>query len=261
MNTRIDEIGDQIYCISTFIPEVGPRGFSFNQILVNAREPLLFHCGMRGLFPAVREAVARVLPPERLRWIGFSHVEADECGSMNAWLATAPHATVVHGEVGCRVSLNDLADRAPRALADGDVLDLGDRKVRLLATPQVPHNWEAVVLFEERTRTLLAGDIVANDGDGPAMTSDDISERVLDAERMFRAHALGPATGATLERLAALEPRILVSMHGRGFEGDCAGVLRRIGAGLEELAAEVATGPGSRAVPGAGRQGEAHPPH
>ncbi len=242
MTTRVDEIADRIYCISTFIAEIGPNGFGFNQILVDADEPLLFHCGMRALFPLVREALARVLPPERLRWVSFSHVEADECGAMNAWLAVAPRATVAQGEVGCAVSLNDLADRPPRALRNGDVLDLGGRSVRLLATPQVPHNWEAIVLFEERTRTLLSGDLLASDGEGPAVTREDVSDRVLTAERMFRAHSLAPDTRATLERLAALEPRVLASMHGRAFEGDCAAVLRRIGAGLDELASEIARG-------------------
>lgn len=242
MATRIDEIADRIYAISTFVPQLGPRGFGFNQILVEADEPLLFHCGMRALLPAVREAVARVLPPEKLRWIGFSHVEADECGAMNGWLAAAPGATVVHGEVGCMVSLNDLADRPPRALADGGVLDLGGRRVRLFATPQVPHNWEAVVLFEEETRTLLAGDLLAADGEGPALTREDVAEHVLESERMFRAHALSPGTGATLDRLAALRPRTMASMHGSAFEGECEAVLRRIGAGLEELAAELRRG-------------------
>ena len=242
MTTRVDEIADDVYCISTFFPQVGPHGFGFNQILVRAEEPLLFHCGMRALFPAVRDAVARLLPPERIRWISFSHVEADECGAMNAWLATAPGACVLQGEVGCMVSLNDLADRMPRSLKDGEVLDLGGRALRLLATPHVPHNWEAIVLFEERTRTLLAGDIVASDGVSEAITTEDIAERVVESERMFRAHALGPGTRATLDRLADLKPRTLASMHGSAFEGDCESVLRRIGLGLEEMATEAVTG-------------------
>lgn len=257
MATRLDEIADRIYAISTFVPQIGPRGFGFNQLLVDAEEPLLFHCGMRALFPAVREAVARVMPPERLRWIGFSHVEADECGAMNAWLAAAPRATVVHGQVGCMVSVNDLADRPPRALGDGESLDLGGRRVRLFATPQVPHNWEAVVLFEEETQTLLAGDLLASDGEGPAVTTADVSEHVLESERMFRAHALPPGVGATLARLAALRPRTMASMHGSGFQGDCAAVLRRIGAGLEELAAELRRG---AACDPSGKEGDAAPP-
>jgi flavorubredoxin len=232
MQTALDEIGDRIFRISTFFPQIGPNGFGFNQFLVLADEPLLYHCGMRAIFPAVRDAVARVLPPEQLRWLGFSHVEADECGAMNAWLALAPQAQVVHGEVGCSVSLNDLADRPPRPLADGEVLDLGGRSVRLFATPHVPHNWEAVVLYEERTRTLLAGDLLTSDGAGAARTADDPTEHVLDTERMFRATSLTPGTGAVFARLADLEPRLLASMHGSSYEGDGAGVLRRIGEGL-----------------------------
>jgi flavorubredoxin len=237
MTTRIEEIAERIYCVSTFFPQIPPRGFAFNQILVDADEPLLFHCGMRSLFEAVRGAVSRVLPPERLRWVSFSHVEADECGAMNAWLAIAPHATVLHGEVACAVSVNDLADRPPRALADGAVQDLGGRAVRLLATPQVPHNWEAIVLFEERTRTLLAGDLLTSAGDDRIVTRDDVSERVLDLARASRAYSLAPDTRATYERLAALQPGVAASMHGPGVAADAAGVLRRIGAGLEALAA------------------------
>jgi flavorubredoxin len=250
MATQIEEIGDRIYCVSTFRREVGPRGLGFNQLLVDADEPLLFHCGMRYLFPEVRAAVARVLPVERLRWVSFSHLEADECGAVNEWLAAAPRAQVVQGEVGCRVSLYDLVARPPRALADGEVLDLGGRAVRLLATPQVPHNWEAVVLFEERTRTLLAGDLLASDGEGPALTRESVVERVLEAERMFRAHSLAPSTGPTFQRLAALEPRLLASMHGRSFAGDGAEALRQLGAGLEALASVAREG---APAPGAAR--------
>ena len=131
MATRIDEIVDGIFRISTHVPEIAPpAGFGFNQYLVMADEPLLFHCGMRGLFPAVSAAVTTVTPTERLRWISFGHVEADECGAMNAWLAAAPHAQIVHGVTACMVSLNDLADRPPRPLADGEVLDLGGKRVR-----------------------------------------------------------------------------------------------------------------------------------
>jgi flavorubredoxin len=240
METRLDEIAERVYRVSTFLPEVGPDGLSFNQFVVAAEEPLLFHCGMRALFPAVREAVARVLPPSDLRWIAFSHVEADECGAMNAWLAAAPRAQVVHGQVGCGVSLNDLADRPPRALADGEALDLGGRRVRLLATPQVPHNWEAIVLHEEVTGTLLLGDLLTRAGDSPPLTREDVSEGVLATERAFRAHSLAPGTGAVFRRLAQLGPRVLASMHGPSFEGAGAAVLGRVGDGLERLAAECA---------------------
>jgi flavorubredoxin len=238
MQTRIDEVADRTYRISTFMPELGPRGFGFNQFLLAADEPLLFHCGMRALFPAVRDAVARVLPPDHLRWIAFSHVEADECGAMNLWLAAAPGATVVHGPVGCDVSLNDLADRPPRQLADGEALDLGGRRVRLLTTPHVPHNWESVVLFEETTRALLLGDLLATDGDGPAIGGDDPAQHVMDTERMYRAVSSPRATAAVLRRLAALAPGTLLAMHGSSFAGDGGRVLGDIAGGMDALEAE-----------------------
>lgn len=152
MKTETHEIADGIYRFSTFVPEVAaPAGFTFNQFLLLADEPMLFHCGARGMFPSVSEAVAAVLPLQRLRWISFGHVESDECGSMNQWLAVAPRATVVHGRTGCQVSLNDLADRAPRALDDGEAVDLGGKRIRWRDTPHVPHGWEAGLIFEENT--------------------------------------------------------------------------------------------------------------
>src|SRR5512135_1269345 len=138
--TRTDEIADRVYRVSTYVPEAD---FMFNQFVVDADEPLLFHTGPRGLFPAVSAAVARIVPLERLRWITFGHVESDECGAMNAWLAAAPQAQVAHSQIGCMVSVNDLADRPPRALAHGEVLDLGGRRVRHVYTPHVPHGWDA----------------------------------------------------------------------------------------------------------------------
>lgn len=235
MQTQIEEVADRTYRISTLVPTVGPRGFRFNQYLLAADEPLLYHCGMRALFPAVRDAVARVMPPERLRWIGFSHVEADECGAMNLWLAAAPRATVIHGPVGCNVSLNDLADRPPRMLADGEAVDLGGRRVRLLVTPHVPHNWESVVLLEETTRALFCGDLLTTDGDGPAVSGEDPSGHAIETERMFRANSSPAATAATLRRLAGLEPATLLAMHGSAFTGDGARVLRGMADGFETL--------------------------
>jgi flavorubredoxin len=235
MQTQIEEVADRTYRISTFVPSIGPSGFRFNQYLLTAGEPLLYHCGMRALFPAVRDAVARVMPPERLRWIGFSHVEADECGAMNAWLAAAPRATVIHGPVGCNVSLNDLADRPPRMLADGEALDLGGRRVRLVVTPHVPHNWESVVLLEETTRALFCGDLLTTDGDGPAVSGENPAEHAIETERMFRAHSSPAATAATLRRLAAFEPTTLLAMHGSAFTGDGARVLRGMADGFESL--------------------------
>lgn len=147
MQTQIHEIASGLYRLSTYVPEIAaPAGFTFNQFLIDGDEPLLFHCGPRGLFPLVSAAVARVMPIERLRWITFGHVEADECGAMNAWLATAPQATVAHGMTACMVSLNDMADRTPRPLSDGETIDLGGKRVRYIDTPHVPHGWEAGLL-------------------------------------------------------------------------------------------------------------------
>src|SRR5688572_13183572 len=178
----VDEIADGIYRISTWIPDVTPIGFTFNQFLVVADEPLLFHTGLRGLFPLVAEAVATVLPVESLRWVSFGHVEADECGAMNMWLAAAPHSTVAFGALGCDISLNDLCDRAPRALAEGEVLDIGGKRLRQISTPHVPHGWEAQVLFEETTGTLFCGDLFTHAGAVPALTSGDVVEPALVAE-------------------------------------------------------------------------------
>jgi flavorubredoxin len=232
MHTDIQEITSGIFRFSTFIPGITPEGFSFNQFLVRAEEPMLFHCGPRAMFPLVSEAVSRVIALDRLRWISFGHVESDECGSMNAWLAAAPHAQVAHGEVACMVSLNDLADRAPRVLADDEVLDLGGARLRFLATPHVPHGWEAGVFMEETSGTLLCGDLLAHFGNGPAITEADVVGPALAAERMFHAMSMAPNTGAVLERLAALRPQTLAIMHGSSFRGDGAKALRDLAAGL-----------------------------
>ena len=236
MRTTLNEIGPRVFRLSTFFPDLLPGGFTFNQFLLDADEPLLFHTGMRGLFPSVVEAAARAVPLNRLRWVGFGHVEADECGSMNQWLAAAPGAQVVHGQIGCMVSLNDLADRSPRALAHGERLDLGGRTVRLLTTPHVPHGWESVVLFEEVTRTLMCGDLFTHAGHGPAITETDVVGPALDMERaMPGGTALTPATGSTLRALADLEPQLLAVMHGSSFRGDGASALRSLAAGYDAL--------------------------
>ena len=214
----LTEIADGIFRISTWTPEVTLDGFAFNQFLVVADEPLLFHTGMRGLFPLVAESVARVVPVESLRWITFGHVEADECGSMNMWLAAAPNSQVAHGALGCDVSLNDLCDRAPRALSEGEVIDLGGKRVRQISTPHVPHGWEAQVMFEETTGTLLCGDLFSQGG-SQAVTSDDIVEAAVSMEVMG-ASSLNPHTGRILRSLGDLNPTTLAIMHGPSFQGD-----------------------------------------
>ena len=227
--TRVDAIASGIYRISTPIPpEAIPGGFTFNQYLIDAEQPLLFHCGARGLFPLVSDAVARIMPLERLRWISFGHVESDECGSMNQWLAAAPQAQVVHGALACMVSLNDLADRPPRPLANGEVLDLGGKRVRYIDTPHVPHGWESGLIFEETTRTLFTGDLFTQLGHGLAMSGQSIVAAAIAAEESFHATALTAATAPTIRALKALEPARLAVMHGGCFEGDCASELEAL---------------------------------
>jgi flavorubredoxin len=233
MECRTSEIADGVYRISTYVPDVGPRGFTFNQFLIDADEPLLYHTGMRALFPLVSAAVDQVVPLERLRWIAFSHVEADECGAMNQFLAAAPRAQVVHGMTGILVSLNDLADRAPRPIGDGETLDLGGKtlrrkSVRHFDTPHVPHNWESRVLLEESTGTLFCGDLVSQDGDGPAVTSDWLIERAIETEDLFMQTSLAPAVPETLRRLAGLSPSTLAIMHGSSYRGDCGALLNTL---------------------------------
>ena len=230
MHTSVDEIADGIYRLSTFVPEIEPpAGFTFNQFLVLGDEPLLFHTGPRKMFPLVRDAVGRLIRPERLRWISFGHVEADECGSMNEWLALAPQAEVAHGQIACAVQLGDLADRAPRALQDRETLDLGGgKRVRYLDTPHIPHGWDAGVLYEESTGTLLCGDLFTQLGNGPALVEGDIVGPAIAAEDLFRYSSLNPHMGATIRALAAFAPRTLALMHGPSFRGDGARALRAL---------------------------------
>ncbi|MBO0840264.1 MAG: hypothetical protein J2O49_05555 [Sciscionella sp.] len=227
METQVDEIADGIYRLSTYVE---PANLRFNQFLIDAEQPLLFHTGLRALFPLVSGAVRRVLPVARLRWITFGHVEADECGSMNQWLAAAESAQVAHGELGCLVSVNDLADRPPRSLADGEVIDLGGKRVRRIETPHVPHGWDAGLLFEETTSTLLCGDLFTATGDGPSLTEREIVGPAIAAEDVFGATCLTPNTEPTINALADLAPRTLGLMHGPAYRGDC-------GTALHELAA------------------------
>src|SRR5512132_2036532 len=185
METKIDEIAPRIFRLSTFLPAVGPQGLTFNQFLVDAEEPLLFHCGQRALVPAVSQAVARIIDLRRLRWIAFSHIEADECGALGEWLAAAPSATVTHGAIGCAIWLNDQAPRPPRALANGEVLDLGGRRVQRPHTPHVPHCWDAGLLHEEVTRPLFCSELFTHVGDPQALTGGDILGPAMAAEASF----------------------------------------------------------------------------
>ena len=217
METTTDEVADGIYRFSTHVPEID---FMFNQFVVKGDEALLFHCGPRQLFPLVSDAVGRAIPLDTLRWVTFGHVEADECGSMNDWLRLAPNATVAHTAIGCMVSVNDLADRPPRPMTTGEVIDLGGKRVRHISTPHVPHGWDAGIYFEETTGTLLCGDLFTAGGASPALTTDDIIEPALAAEDVFLATALTPATAPTIRSLADIAPRTLALMHGPSFNGD-----------------------------------------
>ena len=231
MNTTIDEIAAGIYRLSTYIDE---PDLCFNQYLVDADEPLLFHCGMRGIFPLVSTAVARVIPASRLRWISFGHWEADESGAMNDWLAAAPHAQVAVGAIGCMLSVNDLASRAPRALGDDEVLDLGGKRVRYLATPHVPHCWDAGLVFEESTGTLFCGDLFTRNGKPGAISAEDPIGPAMAAEDQFRATALTPQTGPTIRRLARYQAKVLGLMHGPAFMGACEQALHELANRYEE---------------------------
>ena len=222
MESRTAEVADGVYRISTFVPEIAPpAGFTFNQFLVLGDAPLLFHTGLRRMFPLVLAAVERILPPQELRWISFGHFEADECGAMNEWLAAAPHAEVMHGRIGSLVSLNDMADRPPKVLADGEAVDLGQgRRVRYVDTPHIPHGWDAGLLFDEGTGTLLCGDLFAQLGDAPAVTTGDIVGPAIAAEDLFRSSSLNPGMGGVIRRLADLAPKTLALMHGPSYVGD-----------------------------------------
>jgi flavorubredoxin len=233
--TNVHEVADGIYRINTPVTIPGAGGFSFNQYLIVDDEPLLFHTGLRKMFPLVREAVASVLPVERLRYVGVSHVEADECGALNDWLAAAPQAVPLCGHVAALVSINDLADRAPRALADGELLGLGRHSVRWFDTPHLPHGWDCGYLKEEQTATLLCGDLFTQGGaDCPPVTESDI----LGPSEAFRrgmdyfSHAKNAR--AMLERLASTHPATLACMHGSAWRGDGAQLLRAL---ADELSA------------------------
>ena len=235
--TTVDEIADGIYRIST-PSTVIPGGFTFNQYLVADDEPLLFHTGPRKLFPVVRDAIASVLPVERLRWLGLSHFEADECGAMNELLAVAPRAQAVGSRTAILVSINDVADRPGRALADGEMLPLGARSVTWLDTPHLPHAWETGYLFEQRTKTLLCGDLFTQFGaEHVPLTEADILGPSEASRHKMEYYARTPETRAMLERLASCAPQTLACMHGSAWRGDGAALLRALADALESTAA------------------------
>ena len=226
--TKTFEIADGVYRFSTAVTGIGPQPFTFNQFLVMADAPMLFHLGHRQMFASVAAAVARVVPLARLRYLGFGHVEADECGSLNQWLAAAPNSQIVHGQTACMVSLNDLSDRAPRPLVNGETIDLGGKRMRWIDTPHVPHGWEAGLFYEEVGATLFCGDLLTHGGDGPPITESDVTAPAIAMEDMFHAMSMAPNTGAVLNGLADLAPATLALMHGSSFRGDGATALRAL---------------------------------
>jgi flavorubredoxin len=240
METKVDEIGTDVYRLSTYVPDVTEQGFTFNQFLFTGDEPFLFHCGHRQLFGMVSEAINRVVPLEKLRWISFGHVEADECGAVNLLLDAAPNAEVIHSALACMVSLIDLCDRPPVVAPEDGVHDIGGHRLRLIPTPHVPHNWEAVLWFDETTSTLLAGDLLTHTGQCPALTESDCVAPALEAEGFFHATGLTTNLGPTLEQLADLNPTTLAIMHGSAFTGDGAGQLRALADGYAAMTDAIA---------------------
>ncbi|MEZ5558059.1 MAG: FprA family A-type flavoprotein [Pseudomonadales bacterium] len=227
--SRIDAIADDLYRISTPVGEdVVPGGFSFNQYLLVDDAPLVFHTGLRGIFEPVSRAIATVLPLERLRYIGFCHVEADECGALNEFLEAAPQAQPLCGAVAAMTSIGDLAIRAPRVLTDGESLSLGRHVVQWIDAPHVPHGWDNGFLYEQTAGILFCGDLFTQAGSNRAPLADD----VLDASEQMRAgmdyFAHGDNTGPVLERLAGLQPQVLACMHGSAFRGDGGALLRAL---------------------------------
>jgi flavorubredoxin len=229
MTARIDEVGTDLYRISVYVPEFD---LQFNHFLIRDEEPLLFHTGMRGMFPTVREAVGRLIDPTTLRWISWSHFEVDECGALNEWLAVAPRALPVCGELGAMINIADFSNRPPRALKPDDVLETGRHRFRFVPTPHLPHGWDAGMLFEESDRILLCSDLLHQLGDVEPVTSTDISDRYRHALEVYQASPVlmdyvpyNENTRLQLNKLAALQPRTLAAMHGSTFTGDGAAML------------------------------------
>ena len=236
-DTKIDEIAPDLFRISTFIP---PAGIQFNQFLSRDSEPLLFHTGQHGLFPLVREAVASLIDPASLRWIGFSHFESDECGALNDWLQIAPNAQAICSQVGAAIAINDFASRPPRPMADGEVINTGKRRFRFIRTPHVPHCWDAGLLFEETNAALLCSDLFHQMGDVEAVTQSDVVERARETLIGYNQGPFSnympytPQTQSILDGLASLTPATVATMHGSAFAGDGEQALRDLATMMRE---------------------------
>jgi flavorubredoxin len=230
---RIDEVGPDLYRICVYVPQFD---LQFNHFLVRDEQSLLFHTGMRGMFPVVREALARVIDPSDLHWISWSHFEVDECGALNEWLNVAPHATPVCSELAAMINISDFSNRQPRGLKPGEILETGRRRFRYVPTPHLPHGWDAGVLFEEEDRILLCSDLLHQLGDVEPITEGDVVGRYRHALTAYQESPVlmdyvpyTPNTQRRLEQLAVLEPRTLATMHGSTFVGDGAASLRASG--------------------------------
>jgi len=234
----VNEIAAGVYRVSVLWPEIN---LQFNHFLVMDDEPLLYHTGMRRMFPAVLEGVKKVMDPAKLRWIGYSHFEVDECGALNDWLRIAPRAQAVSGVVGAMVNLNDFADRPPRALNCDETFCTGKMKFRYRPTPHLPHGWDAGVLFEETQGTLFCSDLFTHNGEVEAITDSDIVGRAKESMVNFQAGPLMdymPYTKNTrrmLQGLADLKPRTLATMHGSSFVGDCSRALLELDGAMREV--------------------------
>lgn len=235
---NVTEIGPDLYRLSVYVPDFD---LQFNHFLVVDDEPLLYHAGLKGMFPLLREGVAKVLDPERLRWIGFSHFESDECGALNDWLAIAPEAQPACSDLGAMVSVNDFSTRPARGLADGEKLVTGKYSFRACRTPHLPHGWDASVLFEETGKTLLCSDLFHQVGDVEPLTRSDVVGRSVEAMKAYQAGILADYspytrhTGRLFDKLAELGPQRLAIMHGSSFEGDGVVALRDLAAAFKEV--------------------------
>ncbi len=234
MGARLTEITAGTFQLSVAMPELE---FAVNHYLVAGDEPFLFHAGMASHFEENLEALRQVIAPEALKWIGFGHVEADECGALGQWLEVAPAAQVVQGQVGCMVSVWDLAGRDPRPLADDEVLDIGGHRLRWLDTPHVPHGWDAGLLFDETTSTLFCGDLFARFGDQSATTTGDLAGPAIAGERAegYSSWSRGPGTVDQVRRLAALQPVTLAPMHAPVMSGACGAELEALAGDLDQV--------------------------
>lgn len=228
MKTQVDEIAAGIYRLSTFVSEVGPTGFTFNQFLVVGDEALLFHYGQRSLFPLVSAAVKRVIPLEKLRWLTCSHGEADESGALNEWIAAAPNATPAHGLLGCNIWLRDATSRDPRELKNDETIDLGGKRVRWLDTPHLPHGWDAGLIHEETTGTLFSSDLFTQAGKHAATSDADIVGPAIATEQRLPFVPITVNTAPMVRKLAELKPRTIALMHGPAYTGDGSAALNAL---------------------------------